>query len=232
MTSKTSPTSTTSKSGKGSAVPLARTPKQVAAQAKRREKARAEKELADAETAAKQQAARLAQIVNLHIAGFSLADIGASIGASADEVDRMLQNDAARYVRTQPALRTYVRNWISKHYAEMLEADLPAAKDQGHPAKLENQDRAMRILDRMAKLHGADAPTQTEVKIEAQPEAVENMVKMLAAGRGLAYADDVFDEPLDVVDAEVIEDGTAALDEVSRNEAADDEAHAQDGESL
>jgi hypothetical protein len=180
-------------------------------------------------TVAQIKAARLAQIVNLHIAGYSLAEIGASIGASAQEVDRMLQEDTARYVRTQPALRTYVRNWVSERYTQLLDAVWEDATDKHGKEKLEHQDRALRILDRMAKLHGAEAPTQTEVKVEAAPEAVEQLVAALAAAQGLGYDVDVFD----VVDAEIVHaapaEARAAL-EVSGNAVA--EPQPGDGEGL
>jgi hypothetical protein len=171
---------------------------------------------AQAEALARTEAQRLAQIVNLQIAGYSLADIGAQIGASADEVDRLLQRDAQRYVRNQPALRVYVRNWISARYSAMLEADWEEASDKSSPKKLETQDRVMRILDRMAKLHGADAPVQTEVKVDAAPEAVEKLVQVLAAQSGHGYDASVFD----IVDAEVVHemaDEQAAALEVSGN---------------
>lgn len=208
---------------KKNALPVARTEKQIKAAEARAEKARQEKELAEAQSVAKQNAARLAQVVNLHIAGYSLAEIGASIGATADDVDRMLQNDTARYVRTQPALRTYVRNYVSGRYTKLLEAVWDEATDKHHPSKLENQDRALRILDRMAKLHGADAPVQAEVKVEANPEAVENMVKLLSAAKGVDYDLDVFDDVIDedVIDAEVVHDAAeeaGRLLEVSGNE--------------
>lgn len=175
------------------------------------------------------RAQRLAQVVNLHIAGFSLAQIGDAIGASADEVDQMLASDAARYVRSQPALRTYVRNWISQRYTKMLDADWDQATDKGHPHKLEHQDRVLRILDSMRKLHGADAPVQTEVKIDAAPEAVERLVSQLAASQGLGYDDSVFD----VVDAELVHEAAEQAPqatEVSGN-AADQpqEGEADDG---
>lgn len=182
-------------SHKKGARPLVRTP------------ARVEKDLKAADEAVEKekvqtQAQRLAQIVNLHIAGYSLADIGEAIGATESEVDRLLTQDAARYVRSQPALRTYVRNFISSKYTSLLEAVWDEATDKTHIHKLENQDRALRILDRMAKLHGADAPTQTEVTVEAAPEAVEKLVNALAATHGLGYDVDVFD----VVDGEVVHD--------------------------
>lgn len=206
---------------KGAATPLVRSRKQSRALAKRAE----EQSLAAAEKA---HAARLAQIVNLHIAGFSLAEIGAAVGASAEEIDRLLTADAARYVRSQPALRTYVRNWISKHYTKMLEADWDAASDATHRDKLENQDRVLRILDRMAKLHGAEAPTQQEIQVSAAPEAVERLVAALAAGQGLGYDESVFD----VVDVEVVEDAVSQVDaalEVSRNAVEQPQEGDEDG---
>lgn len=200
---------------KGKAVPLKRSAAQVA-----RAKAKEEKDALDA--AEKANAVQLAQIVNLHIAGHSLSDIGASIGATADEVDRMLQRDAQRYVRSQPALRTYVRNYVSGRYSDLLAAVWDEATDKTHREKLEHQDRALRILDRMAKLHGAEAPTQTEVTVDAAPEAVERLVASLAQQQGVGYDTSIFD----VVDAEIVEDvvteAHAAL-EVSGNAVADDQ---------
>lgn len=170
-------------------------------------------------------AVRLAQVVNLHIAGYSLAEIGDSIGATADEVDRLLAQDAARYVRNQPSLRTYVRNWVSERYSAMLDADWAIATNKAHPAKLEHQDRALRILDSMRKLHGADAPVQSEVKVEAAPEAVEKLVNALAAGQGLGYDADIFD----IVDAEVVHE--AAVEAPGRTEVSGNAADAdQDGD--
>lgn len=208
---------------KKGAVPVRRTPKQIAADKKRAEEAEAAKQLAAAQTAAQAHAARLAQIVNLHIAGYSLGAIGAQIGASEAEVERMLANDTARYVRTQPALRTYVRNFISGKYSELLEAVWDQATDKARRDQLEHVDRAQRILAQMGRLHGAEAPTQSEVKVEAAPEAVERLVNALAAGQGLGYDTDIFngdDEGDDVVDAdlvhEVVEQSHAAL-EVSGN---------------
>lgn len=165
-------------------------------------------------------AARLAQIVNLHIAGFSLSQIGDAIGATAEEVDRMLAMDASRYVRSQPALRVYVRNWISERYTKMLDAVWEEATDKTHRDKLENQDRALRILDRMERLHGASAPVQTEIKVEAAPEAVEKLVNLLASGQGLGYDVSVFD----IVDAEVVHEAVEqahTATEVSGNAVAE-----------
>lgn len=196
---------------KGAAAPLRRTPAQTKALAKRAEQQ-------TLQAAAKANAVRLAQIVNLHIAGFSLADIGAQIGASEAEIDRMLQQDSSRYVRSQPALRNYVRNFISEKYSGLLDAVWDEATDKTHHAKLEHQDRALRILDRMAKLHGAEMPVQSEVKVDTAPEAVEALVKALSARQGLGYDDSIFD----VVDADVVSDIVTEAHErteVSGNEA-------------
>jgi hypothetical protein len=157
---------------------------------------------AQAEATGRVQAARLAQMVNLHIAGYSLAEIGDAIGATPAEVDRMLAQDVSRYVRSQPALRVFVRNFISEKYLGLLESVYPQATDTGNANQLDFQDRALRILNQMAKLHGAEMPVQSEIKMDAAPEMVQTMVEALAAKQGQGYDASIFD----VVDAEVIED--------------------------
>lgn len=207
-------------SQKKNAVQLHRTPAQKAALT------RANKQQLD-----KANAVRLAQIVNLHLAGLSLTEIGAQIGATADEVDQLLATDAARYVRSQPALRVYVRNFISERYLKLLDAVWADATDMnssgkinvgGFDLKLASQDRAIKILDRMAKLHGAEAPVQHEVEVTAAPEAVENMVKILSQAQGLAYDMSVFDG--DVIDAEIVHDAAASVFPETDVEAGDQSA--------
>lgn len=199
---------------------LVKTPAQKAAATRAQKKAAAD-------ALEKANAQRLAQIVNLHISGYSLAQIGTAIGATAEDVDRLLQRDAARYVRSQPALRVYVRNYVSSKYTQMLDAVWDEATDKAHPKKLENQDRALRILERMTKLHGAEAPTQTEVKVEHAPEAVEALVKALAATQGFGYDESVFDiVEADVVDDAVSQSGTAL------EQASSDVEEPVEGETL
>lgn len=190
---------------KGKAAPLVRTPavraKQTAAQKKAQEQATLQA-----------QAVRLAQIVNLHIGGYSITQIAASIGATPEEVERLLAQDMARYVRTQPALRTYVRNWVSERYMKMIEVNWTEASDPNAKGRLENQDRVVRILDRMAKLHGAEAPVQSEVKVDAAPEAVERLVQALAAGQGLDYDADIFDVDETDIHEAVVVSGNAVME--------------------
>ncbi|MGH8465657.1 MAG: hypothetical protein ACRER5_16060 [Pseudomonas sp.] len=202
---------------KKGAKPLVRTPAQQAKQS-----------LVAAQAASAQQAAMLAQIVNLHIAGFSLAQIGQQIGASADEVDRMLSTEAARYVRNQPALRTYVRNFISSKYLGLLEAVWDQSVDQTNVRQLEYVDRSQRILAQMGRLHGAEAPTQSEVKVEATPEAVDKIVQAIAAGQGLGYDTDIFDiDPADIHEAVIT---SAEQVEVSGNAVeTQEEGESDDG---
>lgn len=206
---------------KSGALPLVRTPKQQAALEKQAQR-EAAKQAALAEDA---RAAQLAQIVNLHIGGYSLAQIGSAIGATADEVDRMLAQDAQRYVRNQPALRLYVRNYISDKYSTLLEAVWDEATDKAHPQKLENQDRALRILKEMKDLHGAAAPTQTEVQVDAAPETVQKMVEALARSQGVGYDADIFDA--EIVD-DLQEETHAALDQASRAVGAPSDNEADD----
>lgn len=207
---------------KKGAQPLIRSAKQREAAAKAAIVAAEQAETLAAQTKAQAAAQRLAQVVNLHISGFSLAEIGAQIGASAEEVDRMISQDAMRYIRSQPALRTYVRNYISAKYTKLLDSVWDRATDSNDPKQLEYQDRAIKNLERMARLHGAEAPTQSEIKVESAPESVESVVARLAAQQGLGYDVNVFD----TVPGSVIHSGPAAADkalEVSGNAVEDDQ---------
>lgn len=173
----------------------------------------------EAERLDRARAERLAQVVNLKIAGHSFEDIGVAIGASAKEVEQMLATDVARYVRSQPALRVYVRDWVSEKYTQLLDAVWDEATDKDHPRKLEHQDRAMKVLDSMRKMHGADLPVQSEVKIETAPEAVEKLVSALAATQGLGYDVSIFDA--EVIDEDDVHDAV----EQSAEALADSAAH-------
>lgn len=209
---------------KKKAVPLRRTAAQQARIDKKAAEAEAARQLAAANTAAQRQAQMLAQIVNLHIAGFSLSDIGAQIGATADEVDRMLANEAARYVRNQPALRTYVRNFLSAKYSGLLDAVWDQAVDKTHGEQLNYVDRAQRILAQMGRLHGAEAPTQTEVKVESTPEAIDKLVSAISAAQGMGYDTDIFDVEYTETVHEAVEQSAAAL-EVSGNAVEESDGH-------
>lgn len=202
---------------KGRALPVIKSPAARKREAERAAKAAVEKaradDLAEQRTAADAAAARTAQIANLLIAGHSFASIGASIGASADEVERMITSDTARYVRSQPSLRLWVRNYLSGKYADLLEAVWDEATDKGHKEKLEHQDRALRILKEMKDLHGAAAPTQTEVTVEAAPDAVEALVAALSASAGMGYDTDIFDRIGETVPGEVIHEAAEAAHE-------------------
>lgn len=192
---------------KGKAVALKRTKKQAAAAKKAAERQEAE-DLRQADVAAAQQ---LAQMVNLKIAGHSFASIGAAIGKTADEVEQMFEREAGRYIRTQPALRAYARNMISEKTMGLLEATYDQAVDTKRPDQLEYVASAQKTLRDLARLHGADAPTQSEVTVAASDETVEALVNSLAQGKGLSYDMDVFDlDPEDV--EEMVEQSHAALE--------------------
>lgn len=192
---------------KARAIPLKRTPKQEKALLGAEETAATEK----AQTAAQAAAMRTAQIANLLIAGHSIESVAASLGSTPEEVERMLTADSARYIRTQPALRSWVRQYISGKYTTLLGAVWDQAVDVNHRDQLAYQDRARPLLDRLAKLHGADAPTQAEVKIDHTPESVQSIVNKIAASQGLGYDIDIFDDD-DVVEADVVQDSLAAIE--------------------
>lgn len=222
----TSPETSPGVSGnKSKGKPIVRTAKQQKAV----EKVEAENDLAVQRTKAKSDAAQLAQVVNLVIAGHTFEDIAESIGSSAAEVETMVTNGAGRYVRTQPALRVWVRNWINAKYTEMIDANWDVASDPNHPDKLDNQHAVIKMLTGMERLHGAAAPTQSEVKVEHSHDAVELLVRRLSEQQGQGYDVSIFDDD-DTVDAEVISDtdihasadnALAALEAASRNVGLD-----------
>lgn len=196
----------TQQGGKGKALPVKRTKKQKQAIEQRELGAKAAEEADKAQTEAMAEAAMLAQMVNLVIAGYSFERIGAATGMTADEVERTFNEKSARYVRTQPSLRAFVRNYVSGKYTELLDAVWTEATDRNHKEKLDNQDRALRILKEMTNLHGAAAPTQAEVKIEQTNDAVDRLVQVMAAQQGKAYDPTIFDIVPGTVVHEAVED--------------------------
>lgn len=209
---------------KGQAQPLKRTPKQRAAAARVEQARREAADLAETQDRDKARAQQLAQIVNLSIAGYSHADIAAAIGGTEASVEKMLLNETGRYIRTQPALRTYVRNWISQHYHDLLDAVWDEATDKNHSEKLENQAQALRILKEMTALHGAAMPTQAEVKVETAPEDVDALVAKIAQAAGVGYDTAIFDVVPGSVVRESGQESARAL-EVSGNAVEQSDGH-------
>lgn len=209
---------------KHKAVPLVRTAKQVAVSEKAAAEAAIKAEEAAAALAAQTAARRTAQIANLLISGHTFESIGAQIGSTAQEVEAMLNADSTRYIRSQPALRQWVRRWASGKYSELLEAVWDQAVDPKHREQLAYQDRARPLVEKITKLHGAEAPTQAEVKVEAAPESVQKLVDAIAASQGMGYDIDIFDDA-DIVDGDLVADTAAG--ELEAAQVAD---HKIDGE--
>lgn len=218
---------------KGDAKPLQRTEKQTKAAIARQAREAAEADLRAVHDRKTAEAAQLAQIVNLYIGGYSFLDIGLAIGATENEVENILASQTQMFVRNQATLRTFVRNYVSGKYTKLLDAVWDEATNKTHPEKLENQDRAIKILDRMAKLHGAAAPTQTEVKVETAPEDVDRLVQAISKAQGLGYDVDVFD----VVETEVGSDGVhravgSSLAALEASSLAVEQVQPEDGEGF
>lgn len=199
--------------------PLVRTPAQIAAVERAAVARKEADDLAVQESEADAVAARTAQIANLLIAGHTFETIGRQIGMSAVELEREFTKDSARYVRTQASLRIWVRNWISAKYSTMIEANWDHAKDKTSAERLENQDRVIKMLNGMERLHGAAAPTQSEIKVDAAPEMVQKVVDAIASKAGVGYDMDIFDiDPDDITETvhEAPGASLAALEQASR----------------
>lgn len=166
---------------------------------------------------------RVAQMANLHMAGMSLEEIGNALGATVEEVEQMLNSDMNRVIRNQPQLRQWARKWLSGKYTQLLDVNWKDATDVESKVRFEAQDRALRTLDSLRKLHGADAPTQTEVVVDAAPEAIDAIVNALAKQEGLAYQDPTV---FDVIDVEQVHEAAeqTAVAELEAAEIIDMEA--------
>lgn len=214
--------------------PLVRTSKQVETLEQVAEADRIKAEQQAQQLAVQQASMRTAQIANLLIAGHTFESIGASIGATAEEVESMLNADSTRYIRSQPALRQWVRRWASGQYSELLESVWKQATDPKHRDQLAYQDRARPLVERIVKLHGAEAPTQAEVKVEAAPESVQKIVNAIAASQGLGYDVDIFDgADEDTVDAVLVQethDAEQAAADQADQEQADDQPLVRENE--
>jgi phosphoglycolate phosphatase-like HAD superfamily hydrolase len=143
--------------------------------------------------------------VTLAMMGASPTDIAKTLNYSsayraARAVERALASAA-----NDPLEREQMRKLIGKRLDRLLSAVMGNALDPNNPNQLAFHARALAVVDRQAKLYGADAPLQVQVNAaDEQILAFVEMVSPNAAADKLAIeADPMADE--DIVDAEVID---------------------------
>lgn len=146
-------------------------------------------------------ATRAAAAVSMKIAGASYSDIARTLGYSSafharSAVERVLAESA-----DDEDDKARMKVLISRRLDRLLKSVMPRAVDPKDPEHLAYNARALAIVDRQARLHGADAPA-TAVVVTPDAQRVEQYVATVLA---LARAGDAAQEQ-DIIEAELDEE--------------------------
>jgi hypothetical protein len=137
--------------------------------------------------------------VALKLAGASYSDIATTLNYSTPFRARQAVEFALARTVDDDSVDT-VRMWTNKRLDRMLRSVFPAATDPKNPDHLGYVKAALAIIDRKAKLNGADAP-QVIVHTPATEQVrawVESMVNQIGGPEQAVQEADIFD-------AEVVE---------------------------
>lgn len=139
--------------------------------------------------------------VTMAMYGASPQDIAKTLGYSSAYRARMAVERALASAANSPDDRDKVRKLIDKRLNRLLAAHMPKALDPKDPQQMAHSARALAIIDRQAKLHGVDAPTQVQVSVSDQhiQEYLEQVVPLAAAHNKAIEAD--------ILDADEVEGG-------------------------
>jgi hypothetical protein len=106
-----------------------------------------------------------------------------------------------------PEARDQLKVLMDRRLNRLLQSVMSKAVNPKDPQHLAYNARALAIIDRQAKFHGLDAPTQ--VAISATDEMIAayvSAVRPLAAAQDAVEEADIFDEG-EIIDSEGYEDG-------------------------
>jgi hypothetical protein len=137
--------------------------------------------------------------VTMAMYGASYTDIAKTLHYSSAYRARMAVERALASAANSPEDREKMRVLIDKRLNRLLAAHMPKALDPNDAQQLAHSARALAIIDRQAKLHGVDAPTQ--VQFSPNDEYIAEFVESL---RPMASRDNAAIEA-DILDADVIE---------------------------
>lgn len=132
--------------------------------------------------------------VALRIQGASYSDIARILEYSSPYRARAAVERALASTVESVEEKDHQRWLISKRLDRLLAAHMPKAIDPKEPNQLGYSARALAIIDRQAKLHGVDAPTQIQISATDDEimQLVENLMPQVAKDK-------------EVVEAEIIE---------------------------
>lgn len=137
--------------------------------------------------------------VALFLFGASYTEIKNQLGYSSAHRARNAVERALAASADSEDDRDKARTIIRKQLRRLLAAHMPQAVDVKHKEQLAYSARTLAIIDRLAKLDGADAPTQIQITPNDQyiQEFLETVIPMAKADQDQIEAD--------ILEAEVIE---------------------------
>lgn len=143
----------------------------------------------------------------MRIGGASYTDIARTLEYSSayrarSAVERVLA-DTAESTEDRDKQRVLIDRRLSR----LLQSVMGKAVNPNDPEHLAYNARALAIVDRQAKLHGVDAPTQTVVYTPDSEKVERYIAEVLALAQK-----DREDAEADIMDADVVEDDEAEVD--------------------
>lgn len=144
---------------------------------------------------------RAASAVALRVAGASYSDIARTLGYSSAHRARSAVERVLASTADSPEERDRVRDLTDRRLNRLLQSVMSKATNPRDPEHLAYNARALAIVDRQARLHGVDAPTQAVIHTPSA-ERVEEYI-----GKVLAFAKVSLDnDEADIIEAEVMDD--------------------------
>lgn len=143
---------------------------------------------------------RAAAAVALRISGASYSDIArvceySSAFHARQAVERALAEDSG-----EPEERAHLRVLTDRRLNRLLQSVMGKAVDVKNPDQLAYNRQALALVDRIARLHGVDAPQTLTVYQPQQEEVNAYIAQMLALHRQATQNE------ADILDAEMVED--------------------------
>ena len=138
--------------------------------------------------------------VSMRIQGASYTDIARVLGYSSAYRARAAVERALASAADSVEEKEQMRFIISKRLDRLLAAHMPQALDPTNPNQLAFSARALAVIDRQARLHGVDAPTQ--IQISATDEEILQLVEQFSPQ---AEADRKVVEA-DIIEADIIDE--------------------------
>ena len=138
--------------------------------------------------------------VTLFVYGASPSDIAKTLNYSSAYRARMAVERALAGAEHTMDDKEKVRKVIDKRLNRLLAAHMGQAVDVNNPNQLAHSARALAIIDRQAKLHGVDAPTQ--IQVSASDQHIEEFISAMLPH---TQQDNLAIEA-DIMDADILEE--------------------------